>query len=168
MTEGRELTPGVVVEKIDGTNRSVTVRCGSQTAVIRSGSAPVAAIANPNVNQPTITGNQPSKPWKMSQGQPVAGQDEQGRWGIRLGNGQFFTAQDYVARYGSVEKAVAHINQRMAETTDPTRRAFSEQMLTALQNMQPSDAPNTIPMKLPKQGKSERGSRKKSRGDLER
>ena len=30
--------------------------------------------------------------------------------------GQFFSAQDYAARYDGVEKAVAHINQRLAET----------------------------------------------------
>ena len=148
VSEGDELTTGVVVEKIDPANRTVTVRHDKQTAVIRPGSAPVPVKPNTALAQAQPTSGQqsrPAGPWgggpPWSGGAGTAGQDPQGRWGIRFGNGGFFSAQDYATRFGGTEQAVAHINQRMSEQIDPNRRAFYQQMLTALQNSSGAAAP---------------------------
>lgn len=141
--EGDELTPGVVVEKIEPGVRSVHVRRDKQTAVIRPGPAPAPAKTTgapgqshqQDPQQPPQPARPPwggGPPWMNGAGN--ATQDEQGRWGIRFGNGGFFSAQDYANRFGGADQAVAHINQRMSEPIDPQRRAFYQQMLTALQN----------------------------------
>jgi len=134
VTEGDELVSGVVVEKIDRANRCVTLRHDTQTAVIGAGSAPVPAVTNTALAQ-TQQQSRPQKggaPW--SNGPSAAGQDDNGRWGVRNGNGEFFSTQDYVKRFGGPEKAIEHANKHLAEDTDPDRRSFHEGMLSALQN----------------------------------
>ncbi|MBI5394064.1 MAG: hypothetical protein HZA91_02080 [Verrucomicrobia bacterium] len=157
VNEGDELMPGIVVEKIDPANRSVTVRRDKQTAVIRPGSAPLPAKPNTALAQnPQQQPGQPRPggpgfggPWgggpPWSGGAGTATQDEQGRWGIRFANGGFFSAQDYANRFGGGDQALAHINQRMSEQIDPNRRAFYQQMLTALQGSRGGAATGASP-----------------------
>jgi hypothetical protein len=132
--EGDELMPGVIVEKIDKPNRSVTVRRDQQVAVIRPGSAPVPATVNTALAQAQQQAQQKpgGSPW--GGGPATAGQDEKGRWGVKFGNGGFFSAQDYAQRFGGVQQAIEHSKKHLAEDTDPNRRAFHEQMLSAMQN----------------------------------
>ena len=132
--EGEEISPGVVVEKIDAIARTVTLRQGQDLAVIHPGPSPLAAITKGNAKR----GSQPAapqpSPWAGG-APPAAGQDSEGRWGIRFSNGGFYSAQDYANRFGGVEQAVEHARQRLANETDPHRRAFHEQMLSALSNV---------------------------------
>lgn len=145
VVEGGELIPGVRIEKIDATARNVIVRKGNLIAIIRSGSAPVVVKSSPLVAQ---TSSQPSAPQPPQPQQPeqpprptaTAGQDASGRWGIQLSSGQFFSAQDYAARYGGAEQAIARLNSRLASDLPPDRKAFAQQMLTALQNTQTSQS----------------------------
>lgn len=134
--EGDELMPGVIVEKIDKANRSVTVRRDQQVAVIRPGSAPVPATVNTALAEAKQQQSQPrpggGPPW--SGGQGIAAQDEKGRWGVKFGSGGFFSAEDYAKRFGGVQQAIEHSKKHLAEDTDPNRRAFHEQMLNAMQN----------------------------------
>lgn len=152
--EGDELVPGVLVEKIDRDKRSVTVRHEEQTAVIRTGSAPVPAVKNTALAQaPQRQSGPPRKggpPW--ASGPSEAAQDDKGRWGVRNANGDFFSTQDYVKRFGGYEKAIEHSNQHLSEDTDPNRRMFHEQMLAALENER--DA--FMPKKKVKQKKNSR------------
>lgn len=151
VTEGDELVSGVVVEKIDRANRCVTLRHDTQTAVIGAGSAPVPAVTNTALAQPQQQ-SQPRKggaPW--SNGPSAAGQDDKGRWGVRNSDGQFFSTQDFVKRFGGLEKAIEHANKHLAEDTDPNRLSFHEQMLGALQNERDSSSP-------PKKGKHKKNS----------
>lgn len=132
--EGDELMPGVIVEKIDKATRSVTVRRDKEVAVIRPGSAPVPATVNTALAQAQRQ-SQPrpgGSPW--GGGPATAGQDEKGRWGVKFGSGGFFSAEDYAKRFGGVQQAIEHSKRHLAEETDPNRRAFHEQMLSAMQN----------------------------------
>lgn len=150
VVEGGELVPGARVEKIDATARAVTVRKGNLIAIIRSGSSPAVVKSSPVAAQPPPPSSgtqspseQPQQPQspQFPQVTAAAGQDEGGRWGIRLSDGRFFSAQDYAARYGSSEQAIAHLNERLASDLPPERKAFAQQMLTALQNSQPAPSP---------------------------
>jgi hypothetical protein len=147
VAEGGELIPGARVEKIDAATRTVTVRKGNLIAIIRTGSSPVIVKSSPVAAQtaPEQTartsapqGAQPEPPSspQFPQLTAKAGQDANGRWGIQLSDGQFFSAQDYAARYGGVEQAVARLQSRLASDLPPERKAFAQQMLTALQNSQ--------------------------------
>ena len=135
--EGGEFTTGVSVEKIDATSRSVIVRKGNMIAIIRSGSAPVVVKSSPVAAQttPQPAAQQPQQPKRPT---AKAGQDANGNWGIQLSDGRFLSAQDYAARYGGTDQAVARLNSRLASDLPPERKAFAQQMLNALQNAQTS------------------------------
>ena len=141
VVEGGELTAGVRVEKIDPASRSVTVRKGNLIAIIRTGSSPVIVKSSP-VAMPATPPSAPESQAPTSPQRPTAtaGQDASGRWGIQLSDGRFFTAEDYAARYGGVDQALARLNSRLASDLPPERKAFAQQMLTALQNAQVSSS----------------------------
>jgi hypothetical protein len=143
--EGDQLAPGVVVEKIDPASRTVTLRRDEERAVIRTGPAPAQAktAAKSAPAQQPQRPNPPGPPGSFQPPQAMAGQDPQGRWGIRFGNGGFYGAQDYANRFGGVDQAIAHVNQRLSEDSDPYRKGFHMQMLTALQNMRASGQATT-------------------------
>ena len=144
--EGDEFSTGVIVEKIDAVKRTVLVRHENQTAVIRPGPAPYrpktnTAASQSASSQPQQTaqqGQQPQQPRPWQRGPGTAGQDEQGRWGVRLGDGTFSSAQDYAKRFGGVEKAIEHSYKHMEEVTEPEHREYHVQMLSALKNFRDS------------------------------
>ncbi|MCX6899829.1 MAG: hypothetical protein NT105_14160 [Verrucomicrobia bacterium] len=142
VVEGGELLPGARVETIDATARAVTVRKGNLVATIRPGSAPVMVKSRPVVAQ--TSPQSPSQPTTPQTPQPQmtakAGQDASGRWGIQLSDGRFLSAQDYAARYGGTEQAIARLNSRLTGDVSPERKAFAQQMLTALQNAPPGQS----------------------------
>ncbi|MCX6909408.1 MAG: hypothetical protein NTY01_15385 [Verrucomicrobia bacterium] len=149
VVEGGELVPGARVEKIDATARAVTVRKGNLIAIIRSGSSPAVVRSSPMAAQtspqssasPSAPPPEQPQPPQFPQVTAKAGQDEGGRWGIRLSDGQFFSAQDYATRYGGAEQAIAHLNNRLASDLPPERKILAQQMLTALQNSQSAQSP---------------------------
>ena len=140
VVEGGELVVGVRVEKIDPVTRSITVRKGNLIAIIHSGSSPVVVKSSPMVAQgaPQPSGPQPAAPdpQQPQRPTPTAAQDANGRWGIQLSDGRFISTEDYAARFGGVDQAVARLNSRLASDLPPERKAFAQQMLTALQNAQ--------------------------------
>jgi len=152
VVEGGELVPGARVEKIDATARAVTVRKGNLIAIIRSGSSPAVVRSSPMAAQTSPQSSaSPSAPQPPQPEQPqspqfpqvtaTAGQDASGRWGIRLSDGQFFSAQDYAARYGGAEQAIAHLNSRLTSDLPPERKVLAQQMLAALQSSQSAQSP---------------------------
>ena len=135
--EGSELVAGVRVEKIDPTARSVTVRRGNLIAIIRSGSSPVIVKSSP-LSAPQASASEAQPQTAAQRPTATAGQDANGHWGIQLSDGRFFSAEDYAARYGGVDQAMARLNSRLAGDLPPDRKAFAQQMLAALQNAQSS------------------------------
>ena len=135
VVEGGELVGGVRVEKIDPVTRSITVRKGNLIAIIHFGSSPVVVKSSPVVAQaaPQPSAPEPQQPQRPT---PTAAQDANGRWGIQLSDGRFISTEDYAARFGGVDQAVARLNSRLASDLPPERKAFAQQMLTALQNAQ--------------------------------
>ena len=132
VSEGDELMDEIVVEKIDRQNRCVTLRRGTETVVIRAGSAPIPAVASAAPAKTQAKPDQPRRvrPWEG--GPSKAEKDPSGQWGVRGGNGEFFSAQDYVNRFGGIEKAFEHSKKHLSEDTDANRISFHQQMLGAL------------------------------------
>jgi hypothetical protein len=61
--------------------------------------------------------------------------DANGNWQITYGDGRTMDMQSYAQRYGGIEGAMAHVQERLKGETDPERIEYRKQQMKALKAM---------------------------------
>ncbi len=144
--EGDRLPGNVIVVDVDYDQRSVRLSDGKETAVIRAenymASAPVPAPpkgsglfqqqkeGGPPGAAPGVAGANVA----VQQATAVRGPD--GKWNIQFPNGRSYDMQGYIERHGGVKGSIQHVQELMANETDPERLGYRKEQLKALKAMQ--------------------------------
>jgi hypothetical protein len=148
--EGDRLPGNVMVTDVDYDERSVRLSDGKETAIIRAEN-----YMAPPPQPPKGSGKFPPRPGFVPGGQvqgqgagtaganvtvqqatAVRGQD--GKWAIQFPNGRSYDLQGYTERHGGVKGSIQHVQELMANETDPERLSYRKEQLKALKAMQAS------------------------------
>lgn len=148
--EGDRLPGNIMVTGVDYDERSVRLSNGKETAIIRAenymapppqppkgaGKAPPRLGFVPGGPTPGPGGGAPGGNITVQQATAVRGQD--GKWNIQFPNGRSYDMQGYAERHGGVKGAIQHVQELMANETDPERLSYRKEQLKALKAMQAS------------------------------
>jgi hypothetical protein len=144
--EGDRLPGNVIVTEVDYDQRSVRLSDGKETAVIRAENYMAPPPAPPKgtalFNQQKMGGPPGSKTAPgvagsnvtVQQATAVRGPD--GKWNIQFPNGRSYDMQGYIGRHGGVKGSIQHVQELMANETDPERLGYRKEQLKALKAMQ--------------------------------
>lgn len=144
--EGDHLPGDITVVEVNYAERSVTLTNGKETAILRAGHA-MAAPPPPPKSITMMQQEQMQAAMKKNGGDKNPGpkpnflrkatviRDAEGRWQITYGDGRTMDMQSYAQRFGGIEGAMAHVQERLKGETDPERIEYRKQQMKALKAM---------------------------------
>ncbi|MCX7824964.1 MAG: hypothetical protein N2689_05345 [Verrucomicrobiae bacterium] len=144
--EGDRLPGDITVVAVSYAERSVTLTNGKETAVLRAGNAMAAPPPPPKsitmIQQEQMQAAMKNMAADRNQGpkgnfarRGAVTRDANGNWVIQYGDGRTMDMQSYAQRFGGIEGAMAHVQERLKGETDPERIEYRKQQLKALKAM---------------------------------
>ena len=142
--DGDHLPGDITVVGVNYEERSVTITNGKETAVLHAGHAMAPALPPPKsitmVQQEQLqAANKSQAPQSNASKKATMTRDANGNWIMQYGDGRSMDMQTYAQRYGGLDGAMTHVQERMQSETDPERLAMRKQQLKALKAMRKAE-----------------------------